>query len=117
MRRTLAATAASLVATPLCAVGFFIGAESLPDWARIAGLIALAPLLGLMLGALFGRDAFKPIGLGAFAGLLLIWTPLVLVTYGMALMGIPLLAAYAACVALGVRFSGTPSVQSDKSNP
>ena len=117
MGRTLAAAAAGLVATPTCAVLFFTHADPLPGWGRIAGLVALAPLLGVVLGKLFGRGAFLPIGAGAFAGLLVIWAPVVVVTYGFALMGVPLLAAYAGCVALGVRFSGAPLAQSGQSNP
>ena len=66
-------------------------------------LYALGFLLGCVQGQLFGREHVKAVGYGALAAVLLLWTPIVVVTYGFALLGIPLVIAYAACVAAGAK--------------
>ncbi|MES2016854.1 MAG: hypothetical protein V4484_10175 [Pseudomonadota bacterium] len=75
--------------------------------ARLALPLALlaAGLLGFTVGCLLG-SAFKApwsIAIGAFAASAIMWTPVVIVTYGFALLGLPLLFAYAACVWTGAR--------------
>jgi hypothetical protein len=62
-------------------------------------------LLGFSVGCLLG-SAFKAsmpwaVGVGAFAATLLMYLPVVFATYGFALLGLPLLVLYAACVAAG----------------
>jgi tetrahydromethanopterin S-methyltransferase subunit F len=61
-------------------------------------------LLGCANGLLFGRNSAKTIGYAALFAVLLLWTPVVLATYGFALIAIPLVIAYAACVYFGADF-------------
>lgn len=60
-------------------------------------------LLGCVHGLLFGRNNAKIVGYGAFVAVLLLWTPVMFVTYGFAIIGIPFLIAYAACITVGAQ--------------
>jgi 1,4-dihydroxy-2-naphthoate octaprenyltransferase len=69
----------------------------------VLGLVAL--FIGLLHGKLFGPAAYKAVGVGAFLGLCIIWTPMALITNGWALAGLPYLVAYAGIAAVGVQWS------------
>jgi len=43
------------------------------------------------------------VGMGAFFGLLILWLPVVLVTYGFALIGLPLLVGFGMLVFFGAK--------------
>ena len=59
--------------------------------------------LGLLIQASFlERIPRSSIAVSSFLGAFLLWVPVVLVTYGLALMAIPIFVAYAASVVLGV---------------
>jgi hypothetical protein len=70
---------------------------------KLSGLCIVGASLGFILGAVFGRGCVTSIGWSAFAALALACMPVVLVTYGFALMGTPLVAGYAVIVAAGAR--------------
>lgn len=70
---------------------------------KLSGLCVIGASLGFFLGALFGRARVTVIGWSAFAALALLCMPVVLVTYGFALMGTPLVVGYAVIVAAGAR--------------
>lgn len=72
----------------------------------VAAFAACAAGAGMVLGRVFGSGYANSIGVGAMLALLLLWTPVVFVTYGFALAGIPILIAYAYCFVLGARWSG-----------
>jgi hypothetical protein len=59
----------------------------------------------LLLGRLFGPGDHVAVGIGAFLGALLLWTPIIVVTYGLGMLGVPFLMAYAFVVALGAKYS------------
>ena len=69
-------------------------------------IVAVALLgfsVGCALGSAFRTATALPVALGAFGAALIMWTPVVVVTYGFALLGLPLLIGYAACVGAGAR--------------
>ena len=72
---------------------------------------------GMILGRVFGSGYANSIGIGAMLALLLLWTPVVVVTYGFALAGIPILVAYAYCFVLGARRSGPRRGAAGESGP
>lgn len=72
----------------------------------LAAFAACAAGAGMLLGRIFGSGYANSIGVGAMLALLLLWIPVVFVTYGFAIAGIPILVAYAYCFVLGARWSG-----------
>jgi hypothetical protein len=71
----------------------------------LAFLVA-AFLVGGLLGSLAGTKASQAIGIGAFIGALVLWSPVLLVTYGFALLFLPVLALFAGVVVLGAKVGG-----------
>jgi hypothetical protein len=80
------------------------GFEHHSGTARILGFGVAALLIGLLQGRLFGAAAYKAAGVGAFLGVCVLWAPVVLLTYGFALAGLPYLATYAGIVAVGAQW-------------
>ncbi len=103
--RTILIALFSAAASAACAFAAFRFPVQLSDSASIiaSGLFAL--VLGLLQGKLFGPAAYKAVGVGTFLGLCVIWAPVVIVTYGFALAGLPYLVAYAGIAAVGVQWS------------
>lgn len=95
----------SIFFSPFCAYLSFLLLDDFPDVLRIVGIIVAGFAAGMAQGALFGASCGIPIGVGAMFGAMLLWTPVVIITYGFALLGLPLLLAYACCVYLGVQCS------------
>jgi hypothetical protein len=86
----------------------------LEDWPGIVQLLALAAaglLIGCLLGCVAGSEFSKAIGAGAFAGPLVLWTPVVFVTYGFALLYLPLFILYALVVAFASKAGGALRIQ------
>ncbi|MCX7294165.1 hypothetical protein [Janthinobacterium sp.] len=79
----------------------YMYAEPLPDALKVLTVIAVGLVTGILQGMLLGSSWLKTIGISAFLGALLLWTPVVLVTYGFAVVALPLLAAFAAIVWVG----------------
>ena len=72
---------------------------SLTVFAYVAG----AGVHGFSYGVLVRRPCAVPVGWGAFAGACLVSVPIVLVTYGLALVATPVLAAFALLAAAAAR--------------
>jgi hypothetical protein len=98
----------SMALSPAIAFLYYFYFEQMAAAMAIAGLILVAFATGALQATLFGGRSYKAIGAGAFLGASVLWMPVVVVTYGFALLGLPLLAAYAAVVALGAKTMGAP---------
>lgn len=84
----------------------FFNCTSLENFFGIVRLVAIvlsALAIGIFQGFFVRRSAHRIVARGAFFGLLLLWSPVVLVTYGFALMALPLLAAFAMLVFFGAK--------------
>ena len=76
-------------------------------WAALIASVASGALVtGLLLGRLFGRRWYLAAGAGALLAVSLISVPVVLATYGFALIASPALLAYAGVVAAGAFVAG-----------
>jgi Mg/Co/Ni transporter MgtE len=99
--------ACGAVANPLAA---FIAHTVFEDFSGLVQWLAVV-ITGLSIGMLEGifiaRPLHRAIGIGTFIGLLIIWSPVVMVTYGFALLALPLLAAFAVLVWLGTKLGNT----------
>jgi len=90
-------------------VGFFAAFlvctsfENFSAVARVSAIVAAALAIGACQGLLFERQWHKAIGIGTFAGMLILWLPVIAVTYGFALLALPLLAAFAVLVFYGAK--------------
>lgn len=74
------------------------------SWVVNAFAIVLSGLaIGMLQGWFVQPARHRTIGLGSFSGILLCWLPVVAVTYGLALLALPLLAAFALLVFFGAR--------------
>lgn len=78
--------------------------ENFPGIVRLCALVISGFAIGIGQGLFIGRPWHGAIGIGAFVGLLIGWVPVVMVTYGFALLGLPLLAIFATLVFLGAKF-------------
>ena len=107
--RTILIALFSAVASALTGLAAYRCFEHLPATIRILGFGAAALAIGLLQGKLFGAAAYKAAGVGAFVGVCVLWTPVVLVTYGFALAGIHYLIAFAGIVAVGVQWGAKAS--------
>ena len=74
---------------------------------KLSAACVIGALLGSLLGARFGRACVRPVAWSGFAALALVCLPVVLVTYGFALLGSPLVAGYALFVAVGARLGAS----------
>lgn len=84
----------------------FFNYRSLENFSGIVRLIAIvlsALAIGMCQGFFVQRSGHRALGMGAFFGLLILWSPVVMVTYGFALMALPLLAAFAMLVLFGAK--------------
>ncbi len=96
-------TLSSVLVSPLSAYLFYVFFDQYPTLVRIVGMIVAGLSAGLVLGSVFGADCYKSIRSGAFIGVCLLSIPVVLASYGFALLGLPLLMAYASCVSIGAK--------------
>lgn len=73
-------------------------------WLSYPALCVSILVFGVALGSAssFVRNASLYAAVAALAGVSVLWLPVVLVTYGFALMATPFLLAYAACVWVGI---------------
>jgi uncharacterized membrane protein len=79
---------------------------SFDNFSAMVNLFAIV-LCGLGIGIIQGffikRPQHRTIGIATFVGILILWLPVVLVSYGFALLALPLLAAFAMLVFFGAR--------------
>jgi hypothetical protein len=100
---SLSMGALSSVAAIVGAIGtYFLFPGTSPVVFTLA-LIAVELTLGIGIGFFACDASIKSIGFGAFVGLLIVWTPVVAVTYGFALLALPLLFLTAGALAVGSR--------------
>ncbi|EER57793.1 hypothetical protein AcdelDRAFT_4637, partial [Acidovorax delafieldii 2AN] len=77
-------------------------ALSANGWWQSAGALAYGLLLGFAVQRCFREPVPRcRIAAGAFLGAFMLWTPVVLTTYGLALAATPIFVAYAAAATLG----------------
>lgn len=101
---TTALTGISSAAITLLVVfANYAGLENFSGAVRLLAIILSALAIGAGQGFFVQRARHKTVGIGAFVGLSILWLPVVFVTYGFALMGLPFLAAFAMLVFLGAK--------------
>ena len=83
----------------------YAGLEGAPGAVVLLAVALAGFCAGVGLGLVFGAAATMEVGLGAFLAALLLWTPVVLATYGFALIALPGLALFGWIVGQGARFS------------
>ena len=93
----------SAIITIFVAFFNYAGLEDFSGIVRLVAIVVSALVIGIFHGIFVRRSAHRMVGKGAFFGLLLLWSPVVLVTYGLALMALPLLAAFAMLVFFGAK--------------
>ena len=84
----------------------FFNYRSLENFSGIVRLVAIvlsALVIGMCQGFFVQRSGHRAVGMGAFFGLLILWLPVVLVTYGFAIIGLPLLAVFGMLVFFGAK--------------
>ncbi|MBA5639104.1 hypothetical protein H3H37_18755 [Duganella sp. LX20W] len=79
------------------------GLENFPGIVRLVAIVLSALAIGLIQGFFVQRARHRTIAIGAFFGLLILWSPVIVMTYGFALMGLPFLAAFAILVFFGAK--------------
>lgn len=99
--KTVTAFALSFVVAASLMYLYFFAGDLLPGFAHLAALPVIAFVAGYLQGRMIGRQHYFSIGFGALLALLVVWSPLVYLTYGFALMGVPILVVLAICVGLG----------------
>lgn len=95
--------ASSAVVNPLTA---FVAHTAFENFSGSVQWLAVAMTglsTGMLEGIFIGRPWLRAIGIGTFIGTLILWSPVVLVTYGFALLALPLLAAFAVLVWFGAK--------------
>ena len=107
----LAAFIYSVIVAAFLMYLYFAFGHYLPGAILLGALPVVAVGAGYAQGRMMGHQYFVSIGCGALLALLLMWAPLVVLTYGFALMGVPVLMALAACAAWGARLARPKEVQ------
>lgn len=80
-----------------------IGATGGAGWRFAAGALVYGLLLGFAVQMVFREPVPRArAAAGAFGGAFTLWLPVVLVTYGFALVAVPVFVAHAIAVAIGV---------------
>lgn len=98
---------ASAVATSFAANLAVLSGAVVFAWGRLEPIVAILGtcLLGFSIGCILAtaprRCAPLPVGVGAMGAAMLVFLPVVIASYGFALLGLPLLLAYAACASTG----------------
>lgn len=95
-------------------VAFFnyTGLENFSGIIRLAAIVSSALAIGICQGFFVQRSGHRTVGIGAFFGLLILWSPVVMVTYGFALMALPLLVAFAMLVSFGAKIGANLRINS-----
>jgi hypothetical protein len=104
--KTFALGAGSGIATMLGTFIIYLTTERFPGVVSLTAMVPMGLVIGCLLGLVAGSNLAKAVGIGAFIGILILWTPVVVVTYGFALLALPLLALYSSLVAVGAKVGG-----------
>lgn len=101
--KTSAVAAASSFLTNLALLVFATRIPAAAGWpATAVAFYSIAAALGFLHGFLLPRPSVLPVACGASAAALVLCVPVVLVTYGFALIGAPLILAYVLLVSASV---------------
>ncbi|MEZ0306735.1 MAG: hypothetical protein ACAH21_02340 [Ramlibacter sp.] len=101
MERKFAAVATSFGANLVC-LGAATQVPPQAGWIVTGAVFyGLGTVLGLNLGIWLGRQCIGAVALGAFLAALVLSIPVILVTYGFALLGVPFVVAYVIVVTAG----------------
>ncbi|MFD2367669.1 hypothetical protein [Pseudoduganella sp. GCM10020061] len=84
---------------------FFGYSHLVPGEIALVAIPLVAVCAGYLQGMVLGHQYYVSIGCGSFLALLAMWVPVVVVTYGFALMGVPVLVVLAGCAAWGAQLS------------
>ncbi|MYM23793.1 hypothetical protein GTP46_14155 [Duganella sp. FT135W] len=93
----------SAVVSFLAVFLIYIGMENFPGMIKIAAVVLSALAIGICQGFFIERAWHRTIGIGTFTGILILWLPVIAVTYGFALLALPFLAAFAMVVFYGAK--------------
>jgi hypothetical protein len=74
-------------------------------FAILAGVYITGFLVGMVHGLIYPQKIWKPVFIGAFTAVMGLWSPIVIGTYGFAIMALPLLFIYAVFTAFGVHIA------------
>ena len=96
----------SFVVGALSAYLWFVVSEPLNGYARLVGFPLIAFGAGYIQGRILGHQSHKWIGGGTMLAFLMLWSPVIIVTYGAALACVPVLMGLAAGAAWGARRAG-----------
>lgn len=101
--KTLQIGAFSAIISFLTAFLIYRGLENFSGIVHVFAIIACGLMIGACQGFLIERPSHNAIGIGTFVGTLILWSPVVVVTYGFALAAVPFLAAFAVLVSCGAK--------------
>lgn len=95
----------SAVAGGISVIGTYVTVQGVSSLTFVLALALVGMLVGGLVGIWAGDKSAKMVGVGAFIGVFIIWLPVVAVTYGFALLALPLLLLYALIMAIGSKFA------------
>ncbi|MBA5604443.1 hypothetical protein H3H36_03590 [Duganella sp. FT3S] len=93
----------SAVVNPLIAFIVHTAFENFSGSAQWLVVVMIGLSTGMLEGIFIGRPWHRTIGIGTFIGTLILWSPVVMATYGFALLALPLLATFAVLVWFGTK--------------
>ena len=105
----MSAARTGLIGTLIAILGFlavlliYTSLELFPGTVTVLAIVVCGFVIGLGQGWLIQPSQHRTIGMATFVGVLILWLPVVLVSYGFALLAVPLLAAFAQLVFFGAR--------------
>jgi hypothetical protein len=105
--RTAIIGACGAVANPLAAFTAHTVFEEFPGLVQWLAVVVTGLSIGILEGIFIARSLHRAIGIGTFVGLLIMWSPVVLVTYGFALLALPLLAGFSVLVWFGMKLGNS----------
>lgn len=99
--------ACSALASMLAVWLVYIGLEHFSGTVNLCAIVLCGLLIGMVQGCFIHRARHRSIAIATLIGMLILWLPVVVATYGFALLALPLLVAYAALVFCSARLGGT----------
>ena len=101
--RTRLIGALSAVLSFLAVFLVYTSFENFPGMVHVLAITTCGLVIGICQGFFIQRPQHRTIGMATFVGVLILWLPVVFVTYGFALLALPLLAAFSLLVFCGAR--------------
>ncbi|MBY0557882.1 MAG: hypothetical protein K2P77_11810 [Burkholderiaceae bacterium] len=97
----------SIIMSTLSAYLVYTILEEYPGWVKLLAIVICALLIGTLQGFFIKPSQHKAVGIGSFIGIVILWLPAVLATYGFALLALPFLAAFTQLVLFGATLGTT----------